>query len=93
MFNKDVKVPLQEAELVGTSSSNKRKLLNIKKEEKDEKPFTFSCNVGKILGTQPPTKKLLLCFRHLLLQKNLFSKAQKASLIIGNVSHAKEVFT
>ncbi len=24
MFNKDVKVPLQEAELVGTSSSNKK---------------------------------------------------------------------
>ncbi len=26
MFNKDVKVPLQEAELVGTSSSNKHDL-------------------------------------------------------------------
>jgi hypothetical protein len=28
----------------------KRKLLNFKKEEKDEKPFTVSCNLGKGFG-------------------------------------------
>jgi hypothetical protein len=37
----------------------KRKLINIKKEEKDEKPFTLSCNVGKVLGTQPAAKELI----------------------------------
>ena len=29
----------------------------LRKKRKNEKPFTFSCNVGKILGTQPPTKQ------------------------------------
>ncbi len=32
------------------------KYLDFKKIEKDEKTFTFSCNVRKFLGTQPPTK-------------------------------------
>jgi hypothetical protein len=51
-----------------------RKLLNFKKEEKDEKPFTFSCNVGKILGTQPTTKELILSSRCLLLPQKISSQ-------------------
>ncbi len=35
------------------------KLLNFKKEGNDEKPLTFSCNVGNIMWTQPPTKELI----------------------------------
>jgi hypothetical protein len=62
------------------------------KEEKDEKPFTLSRNVGKVLGAQPAMKELILSLRCLLL-RILFSKAQKASLIIADVSHAKTVFT
>jgi hypothetical protein len=46
----------------------KRKLLNFEKEEKDEKPVTLSCNVGKALGTQPATKESILSLRRLLLQ-------------------------
>ena len=38
----------------------KHTLLNFKKEEKNEKPFTFSWNVGKILGTQPSIKEYIL---------------------------------
>ena len=52
----------------------KHKLLNFKKEDTDEMPFTFSCNVGKIWGTEPPTKEFLLCLRCLLLQNNFFSQ-------------------
>jgi hypothetical protein len=69
------------------------KVLNFKKEEKDEKTFTLSCNVGKVLGTQPATKELILSLRCLLLNKILFSKAQQASLIIADVSHANIVVT
>jgi hypothetical protein len=56
----------------------KGKLLNFEKEEKDEKPFTFSCNVGKVLGTQPATKELLLCLRCLLLQKKSLLKSSES---------------
>jgi hypothetical protein len=76
------------------STRVKRKLLNFKKKGKDEKPFTFSCNVGKILGTQPHTKELILILRRLLLRKkNHFSKAEKASMNNANVNYAKIVST
>jgi hypothetical protein len=52
----------------------KPKLLNFKKEEKDDKPFTLSYNVGKVLGTQPPTMELILSLRRLLLQKKISSQ-------------------
>jgi hypothetical protein len=58
----------------------KRKLLNFKKEEKDEKPFTLSCNVGKVLGTQPATEELILSLRCLLLQKKLSSQKLRKRL-------------
>ncbi len=49
--------------------------------------------IGKVLGTQPLTKELILSLRCLLLKKKHFSKAQEASLIINDVSHAKIVLT
>ncbi len=44
MFNKDVKVPLQEAELVGTSSSNKEKEDEERGEEKEEVAAALDSN-------------------------------------------------
>ncbi len=56
----------------------KRNLFHFKKEEKDEKPFTLSCNVGKVLGTQSATKELILSLRCLLLQKKFLLKSSES---------------
>ena len=60
------------------------KHLDFKKREKVEKTHTFSCNVRKFLGTQPPTKESILSLRRLLLQKkNCYSKDEKYYLIFA----------
>jgi hypothetical protein len=54
------------------------KLLKFKKEEKNEKPFTLSCNVGKVLGTHSETKELILSLRRLLLRKKSLLKSSES---------------
>ncbi len=52
--------------------------LNFKKREKDEKTFTFSCNVRKFLGMQPPMKEPALSLSRLLLRKKLLLKRRES---------------
>ncbi len=47
MFNKDVKVPLQEAELVGTSSSNKKLIAACETEGRERGP-AFAMPDGRL---------------------------------------------
>ena len=64
------------------------KHFEFRKRDKDEKTFTFSCNVREFWRTQPSMKESILSLRRLLLQKKIyFSKEEKDSLIFTDDRH------